>query len=399
MKRLLILFAVLGVVGTAAAFGPGALPGPAGPASPVLPDGTGGGTMTGALTVNKTASTAETLASFGVSDATGAIGFVNNQAADGTFAGTVEAFTTAPSPFGITAVISAGADTGGNPVMSFGTATGTALGALTGGIATRDILGITNYSTTLATLSATGAWSNPSSNTCGALNAGDWCFGDGVTLATGGTALVTMKAGTTSAYAGSNFTDSGGSVVGQFLYAGSLVSDADIADKVYLSAQNKMLALHRADNVAAASVLIEVRDNTTATGVPHLYVKGDGLVALGVTPQALTCADSGGAGAGAMNVDPQSSTVIITNNDTLGGCVATMQETSVSGTTNALGARVTICSSPQSQATLLSFPDVANVYRGGATQATGLLPGDCFDMVYIDATDDLWLATSPVSIN
>lgn len=204
----------------------------------------------------------------------------NGSAASSQFCGNLVADcdTTSYASLALEGMTAAGGDTGTLPLVRISGARESAYGSLVANAAltTRPVLGLYNYTTELAEVSATGGWRNPSANQCGALNAGDWCFEDGVTLATGGTALVTMKAGTTAAYAGNYFTDSAGSVVGQFLYAGSAIADTDLANKVCLSGIGKTVAFMRSDDVAAGTDAFEFRDNTAATGVQLATIDGTG---------------------------------------------------------------------------------------------------------------------------
>lgn len=106
------------------------------------------------------------------------------------------------------------------------------------------------------------------------------------------------------------------------------------------------------------------------------------------TTQTASVSDSGGAGAATFNLDAQARHVTVTCSDTLGGCAGTIQETSAE-----VGAESIVCSSPESQAgTVTTFADVSNVFNAPSrVTTTGLGPGDCFMMVYTDASNDLWL--------
>lgn len=116
-------------------------------------------------------------------------------------------------------------------------------------------------------------------------------------LAGAGSGGMTMKASTNTSYAYANFLDSAGTAVGQFVYAGSAVANASTADKVYLSAQSKILALQRADNVVAGSPLLEIWNNTNGGGTKVATVDGSGNIILssGSTRSKGTVTLSGGA--------------------------------------------------------------------------------------------------------
>ena len=193
-RRLIVLFAVLGVVGVASAFGPGALPGPVGPASPVLPDGTGGGKMTGALTLpsNVAAGSASILLtmkdSLALDPAGQQVGFYNFSVAAGLNAhlSANSAYNPFPS-LTLEGVTPSGSDSNTVPLVSLrgGRTSAADYSSIVpnAALTTRPVLGVYNYTTEVAEVSATGAWSNPSSNTCiPNVAGGSFCISDSTGL-------------------------------------------------------------------------------------------------------------------------------------------------------------------------------------------------------------------------
>lgn len=131
--------------------------------------------------------------------------------------------------------------------------------------------------------------------------------------------------------------------------------------------------------------LLEI--NSTGTGNTKII----GQFAPGSTPQTQTCADVAGSGTSSVTVNPTSATVVITNNDVLGGCVATVAESNA-----VASSRVTIFIDITSQATMVTFADQTGLFAGNASHLTGMLPGNSFDMAYINSQ---WNAVTDVVVN
>jgi len=227
-----------------------------------------------------------------------------------------------------------------------------------------------------------GPITNGGSATCNSLFSGYACVNDGLSVyAAAG--QVSVQGTSASNYSVFSVVDSGGVSRGNIGYYGASFTDADYADKVTADVNGKTYSIVSATDMGVTTLVTEVMDNASATGVRQLGIYGGGTVTFPQT-QTVTCADNGGGTNATQTLDPQAHTITILNNDAT-GCDVTMQETSAQ-----LGAVAVICVDPASTATNVNLADVANVFNGAAP---ALGQGDCITIRYFDAANDLWLQT------
>jgi hypothetical protein len=253
--------------------------------------GSNGLTFSGGLfSVNTPAvtSTAEVISKFTVSDdSTAAITISNGTATDSKLTPIIEGFVDVGSTtqaINIGGSITAANDTGTSPIISFVGYRGTAPNTGTGAIITRPLFSLTNWSTEVAEVSATGAWSNPSSNTCDGATAGALCVQDtaGLTVgASGNHGVITIKSGAASKIAYFSMVDSSNVEQGEFGFAGSAFTDSDIANKVYLYSAARPISVQNLTDVASGTTVFEVMDNEGGTGVNLISVDGTGAISKG----------------------------------------------------------------------------------------------------------------------
>lgn len=121
------------------------------------------------------------------------------------------------------------------------------------------------------------AMANSASGTCFTGVTGAVCVNDIMAIApAAGDGVLHTKAGTNTNAAGVALWNTSNTAVGTFAFFDSSTADADYADKVVTRGISKTIAAIRTDDVAAGSVVMEVRDNASATGVQLLTVDGNG---------------------------------------------------------------------------------------------------------------------------
>lgn len=134
--------------------------------------------------------------------------------------------------------------------------------------------------------------------------------------------------------------------------------------------------------VAAAALLSVLAGNWLLAQSPAGSIAGGGigggaLIAAGV--QSVTCADSGGVGAGALTLTPTMPRVHITNADA-DGCAVTMGETDmVSG----MSVQIIVVSNA---GTTVDFADTA-----GVSEIAGAFTAAVYDSITLGYVSDRWV--------
>lgn len=157
---------------------------------------------------------------------------------------------------------------------------------------------------------------NGGSATCNGGFAGSICTHDELTQY-GANAAVNLQMTATTGLVYAGWVNSSGTIVGSNGYGGSTYSDADLADRVFVTGVSKILMLGRSDNVAAGSVHTLWLDNYSASGVTLMDLLGDGTVRPLLYGSQSNCSDGAGAAAcsaapvGGVVIDAAATTVVV----------------------------------------------------------------------------------------
>ncbi len=297
-----------------------------------------------------------------------------------------------------------GYDTGiynGSSLDQLGTIANSGSGSCLGGLTTGDVcindtLSINGNITTQVGVNFVhnqgiivnnGDISNGCTGAAGAICVGDSfvMYGSGATAqfrnATAGSTTVVSAHGVDSNGAAAIYAYDQSTARAFMVTGGSGYSDADLALRATFGGISVPVGIVRTDAVNDNVTIVDVRDNTSATGVQHFVVKGGGLVSLGTTVQTVASVDAGA-------LDPTSSSISVTGDGCVGKCYYTMGETNATA-----GDIITVCASSNTVGTA-HFPDVANVFAGpNFVATTGLGADDCFTAKY-DSTNSMWKVTA-----
>lgn len=157
---------------------------------------------------------------------------------------------------------------------------------------------------------------NGGSATCNGILAGNLCVNDD-TLFYSANGVISTQASAATAATGVTFYSSAGSNTGAVFFGNASISDPDLVSKVVLRGVSSVVGVHRTDNVADGSPVMEVMDNTAATGVTLMTLLGDGTIKPLLYGSQSNCSDGAGAAAcsaapvGGVVIDAAATTVVV----------------------------------------------------------------------------------------